>query len=127
MVWATFFAAVWALIDRSKLTAPARFGPSAAIIILGAMTVALVIWVVKAPLLEQRAVPLPPPSASPQVVVRSFVAALDEHDAATAYALCAPRFLDVGCSSDVGYFINLRITGIGSPLPDANDGFSPKG
>ena len=48
-----------------------------------------VIWAAKAPLPELRVVPRPPPSATPEQVVTSFVAALDGHDHLTAEALCA--------------------------------------
>jgi hypothetical protein len=55
-----------------------------------ALTVlAAVVWAVVTPLPQLRAVPVPPVSASPEQVVQTFVTALDEHDHATAGALCA--------------------------------------
>ena len=91
------------------------------------MTVGLVIWAVEAPLPEQRSVPLPPQGASPQAVVRTFVAAVDEHDKATVDALCASGWVSSANSSDIDYFIRLRITQLFPPRPDTNEEWLPKG
>jgi hypothetical protein len=70
--------------DRSVVRRHVAASLAAALTVL-----ASVIWVVVAPLPQLRSVPLPPLNASPEQVVRTFVTALDEHDHATAEALCA--------------------------------------
>ena len=124
---ASFLAAVLALVDRSQLKPGKRYGPGAAVIVLGATTVGLVAWAAYAPLPQQKAVPLPPSTASPQVVVRAFVAAVDEHDGATADALCAPGWASSANSFDLGYFVRLRITQFVRQMPDTNEEWLPKG
>ena len=91
---------------------------------VGALAVSAAVWAVEAPLPELRAVPLPPAGAGPTVVVRTFVAALDQHDRATARALCEAddppcQFLD--------YYVRVRVTHLGQPMVVNNDGFLPRG
>lgn len=102
----TFLLALMALPNWTRLERRTWSRASIATFCMGAVTVGLVIWAAEAPLPEQRAVLLPPRRASPQAVVRTFVAAVDEHDGATVDALCAPWWVSSANSSDLGYFIN---------------------
>ena len=103
-----------------RMAARARLSAGFAVLVVGAMTVGLVTWVVHAPLPEQQVVPLPPLNAKPMVVVRSFVAAVDEHDQATAQALYPRNY-----SADLDYYIRVRTTHIGPEWPDPYEQYSP--
>jgi hypothetical protein len=129
VVLATLLVAVLTLGGRRKLKSRARLRAGVAMLILGAMTVGLVIWVVYAPLPEQRAVSVPPVNASPQAVVRAYVVALDEHDAAVADTLWSPLGFFRGQQPwEVSYYIRVRITWMAkSSYPDANDLNLPRG
>jgi hypothetical protein len=110
-----------------KLRSRVRLRAGLGMLAVGAMTIGLVIWAVQAPLPEQRAVAVPPANASPQVVVRSYVAALDEHDASTAEALSGSSWISVGVSDDLGYYIRVRVTQVVHLLSNNDDEFLPKG
>ncbi len=96
---------------------------------LALAVLACVVWAVVTPLPQLRAVPLPPLNASPEQVVRTFVAALDQHDHATAEALCA-RW---ACTFDDDAWVRIAQLGPVSAdnqacVPVSSDGScSPKG
>jgi hypothetical protein len=103
-----------------------RAGP--AMLALGAMTVALVVWAANATLPEQRAVPMPPVSATPQVVVRAYVAALNEHDLATAEALSSRLWQSQSGYLDDNMYVRVRITWLSeSAEPVTGDAGLPPG
>lgn len=131
VVLATLLLATWALLAWRQLKLFVRLGASVPILILGAVTVGMVSWVVQAPLPEQHSVPLPPPSASPQVVVRTFVTALDQHDRATAEALYAPSWFSSSNTNlpdhDLDLYVRVWITHLSPPQVDTNDASLPRG
>jgi hypothetical protein len=96
----------------------------AGLLAVAGVVLAGTVWVVLAPLPQLRAVPLPPPTATPVQVVQAFVAALDAHDLATARSLCIRD--TPGCSS-LDNNVWVAITHIGPVGNSGNDGFVPKG
>jgi len=89
--------------------------------VVGGLAVALallvaVIWAVVAPLPQLRSVPLPPSTASPEQVVRTFVAALDAHDQGTARALCVRGTPPCG-SLDAYVRVGIAQLGAVPPIP----------
>jgi hypothetical protein len=129
VVLVTIVLTLLTLSGRHNVKSRVALRAGLASFVLGAMTVGLVVWAVYAPLPEQRAVPLPPVNASPQSVVKAYVAALDEHDAATADALWSPvGFFGGQQPWEVTYYIRVRITSIAKSLyPDPNDPNLPRG
>jgi len=93
-------------------------------LLLGLVTVGITVWAVEAPLPETRAVALPSSHASPSEVVQAYVAALNEHDAATAATLCVHG--DPPCQ-DVNAFVDLRVVRIVRVFRAESDSFVPNG
>ena len=88
-----FVLLVGVVLTRTRLgwrTTVRRWGATAAALVLAAFVVAAVGLVVERPLPRQHRVAMPAASASPTVVVQTYLKALDAHDDKTAQALTVP-------------------------------------